>query len=117
MNRIEKYIEPAIKEIEAIAKDGKISKVYNGYLASMGASIVQSGLKVTLASFENNRERAEGDKSQITKAILNIIEPNNKYSSLLSFVLDNPKQEEYYKQKIIVIATALKLAIRTFELD
>lgn len=113
--RIEDYIPKAIKLLNEEFPDGKISKAYNGYISSFGASIIQSGLKPTLAVFENTNASTQEDKSYLTKLILKLL-PNSKGNSLLKYVLENKDQEEALKNEIIDIAIALKLSIRTFKL-
>ncbi|KLE02183.1 type III-B CRISPR module-associated protein Cmr5 [Aliarcobacter butzleri] len=113
--RIEKYIPEAIKVLNASFSDGIIPKAYNGYISSFGASIVQSGLKPTLALFENKNAQTKEDKSYLSKLILKIL-PNTQGESLLYYVLENQAKEELLKEEIIDIAIALKLSIRTFKL-
>jgi len=113
--RIESYIPKAIELLTKEFPDGKIAKAYNSYISSFGASIIQSGLKPTLAVFENTNASTKEDKSYLTKLILKLL-PNAKGESLLKFVLANKEKEEYLKNEIIDIAIALKLSIRTFEL-
>ena len=124
MKKVEKYIEKAIKQVEDNLKqdNNKVLNVYNGYISSMGASIIQSGLLPTLAAFESTKKDGKaGDKMQIIKSILNIIKidagDSSNETSLLKYVMSKPEKTEYYKEKIINIGIALKLAIRTFELE
>jgi CRISPR-associated protein Cmr5 len=121
MNKVDKYIGQAIDEIKEIEKnEGKVLRVYSGYIASMGASIIQSGLLPTLAFFqEKQRDNTKGDKKNISIAILNIIRKNNANitnQTLLEYVIENQDKKESIKNQIIDITIALKLAIRTFEL-
>ncbi|MCT7535972.1 type III-B CRISPR module-associated protein Cmr5 (plasmid) [Arcobacter cryaerophilus gv. pseudocryaerophilus] len=114
--RIEDYIPKAIELLNKEFPDGKISKAYNGYISSFGASIIQSGLKPTLAVFENTNSSTLEDKSYLTQLILKLLLPNLKSNSLLKYVLENKDKEEALKNEIIDIAIALKLSIRTFNL-
>lgn len=121
MKNLEKYIPSAIEEMKKVSKNGKISKVYNGYLSSFGVSIIQSGLLSTLASFEaETKESQGGDKRNISNAVLNILKQinndNSNQTSLISYVMTSEKPRELIKNQIIDITTSLKLAIRTFEL-
>ncbi|MFY4804696.1 type III-B CRISPR module-associated protein Cmr5, partial [Aliarcobacter butzleri] len=68
--RIEDYIPKVIELLNKEFPDGKISKAYNGYISSFGASIIQSGLKPTLAVFENTNASTQEDKSYLSKLIL-----------------------------------------------
>ena len=114
---IEKYIPEAIEVLSIKFKNGKIPSSYNGYISSFGASIIQSGLKPTLALFENqnNQDNTREDRSVLPKWILKVLDKNTQETSLLRYVINN--NEELLKQKIIDVAIALKLSIRTFELD
>jgi len=113
---IEIYIPDAIEVLEKEFGD-TISSAYNGYISSFGASILQSGLKPTLALFENknNQDTTKEDKSKLPKIILKILDKEYRGDSLLRYVLAN--NELVLKPKIIDIAIAIKLSIRTFKLD
>jgi len=113
--RIESYIPKAIEVLEETFIDGKIPSAYNGYISSFGASVMQSGLKPTLALFENKNAKTEKDKEYLTKIILKILDPNHNEESLLRYVLSG--NEELLKSKIMDISIAVKLSIRTFDLE
>ena len=113
--RIENYIPKAIELLNKEFPEGKIASAYNGYISSFGASVIQSGLKPTLAVFENANASTKEDKSYLTKLILKLL-PNTQGASLLKFVLANKLNEEALKEEILDIAVALKLSIRTFRL-
>lgn len=117
--QIEYFIPHAMKILIENFPDGKIPSAYNGYISSFGASIIQSGLLPTLAVFENenNKEKKKADDSVLTKLILKILVNGTKETSLLTYVLGKPNEEQYLKQNIIDIAIALKLCIRTFKLE
>ncbi len=113
---IENYIPKAIEVLTREFPIGEIPSSYNGYISSFGASIVQSGLNPTLALFENKNASAKEDKNLLTKIILQILDDEERNDSLLNYVLMQNNQEEILKQKIIDIAVAIKLSIRTFKL-
>jgi len=128
--RIERTIPQAIEVLERYFPDGVIPSAYNGYIAAFGASVVQSGLKATLALFENTNASTVGDRSCLTKIILEILDPDHGLqaneahreggcpgASLLRYVVERPNEERILKEKILDIAVAVKLAIRTFKLD
>jgi len=116
-----KNIEKEIPRVMQVLNDefgnGVISSVYNGYISTFGVSINQSGLKPTLALFENNQAHTEGDRNRLTRMILRVLDSDYNGNSLLRYVLENQDREEILKLKIIDIAIALKLSIRTFKLD
>ncbi len=127
--RIERYIPKAIEEINMLERLTKknsqelrfskgIPSSYNGYISSFGASVIQSGLLPTLALFENTNSKTAQEKKLLTDMILNILKEednNSDETSLLKYVLDS--DEKSLKPKIMDIAIAIKLSIRTFKLD
>jgi len=116
MKRVEQYIPKAIEVLEAKFPDGEIPKAYNGYISTFGASIIQAGLKPTLALFENNQANTIKDRTILTKTILKILDSNTQETSLLRYVINRNQNEDLLKKRIIDIAIAIKLAIRTFKL-
>lgn len=112
--RIESYIPEAINVLSEEFKEGEIPSEYSGYISAFGVSIIQSGLKPTLALYENESAQTKSDKAVLTNLILNVLDANTKDKSLLKYVLSHKKPE--LKSQIIDIAVALKLAIRTFAL-
>lgn len=115
---IEKYIPEAVDVLSKEFSNGEINSAYNGYISAFGASIMQSGLKPTLALYENqnNQDNTKADKSVLTKLILKILDKNANTTSLLQYVLNSNQNETLLKEKIIDIAIAIKLSIRTFKL-
>jgi CRISPR-associated protein Cmr5 len=114
--RIESFIPKAVELLSKEFTDGTIASAYNGYISSFGASIIQSGLKPTLAVFENTNSNSKEDKSFLAKLILKLLDPNTQESSLLKYVLANKDKEALLKEQILDIAVAIKLSIRTFKL-
>lgn len=115
--RIEIYIPKAIEVLDATFTDGVIPSAYSGYISSFGASVMQSGLKPTLALFENKDAATKEDKEYLTKIILQILDSSSNEISLLRYVLGSTKEEQYLKEQILDISIAVKLSIRTFKLD
>ena len=98
---------------------GRIPKEYNGYISSFGAS-ARSGLKPAVAFFENKNADSVQDKTQLMKAVLEIIckyrQIHQEHASLMEYVLSS-ETDGFLKKDVMDAATALKLAIRTFKLD
>ena len=113
--RIENYIPKAIEVLDDEFRDGVIPSAYNGYISSFGASIMQSGLKPTLALFENTGAKTKENKEYLVYLITRILTDKKDDISLLRYVIDN--NEELLKQKIMDISIAIKLSIRTFKLE
>lgn len=115
--RIEKYLPKAIKLIEngGFLKDKEIPGVYNGYISSFGASIIQSGLLATSAFYENQQSKSEQNREKVTKVILKLIDEKANTGRLFDY-LQKKKITPELTDKIRDAAVALKLGIRTFKL-
>jgi CRISPR-associated protein Cmr5 len=111
---IENHIPRAIEVLQA-KFDDTIPSSYNGYISSFGASVIQSGLKATVALFENKNASTEQDKTVLMKIILEILDETAQ-GTLLEYIL-NSQNETLEKEKILDIAVAIKLSIRTFKLE
>lgn len=113
---IEKYIPAALQELNNSFEDA-IPSSYNGYISSFGASIIQSGLKPTLALFENVNASTLESIELLPTIILKILDPDTQETSLLRYVSASHEDANYLKRKIIDISIAVKLSIRTFKLE
>lgn len=114
--RIENYIPKALEVVEKFFPNGKIPKEYNGYIASFGAGLIQSGLKPTVAIYENEQSQSQQDRAKLPKIILKIIAPDSNENSLLRYIINSNENEQLLKEKIKDASIAIKLVIRTFEL-
>jgi len=112
--KIESYIPKVMEVLKEKFSDGIAPKEFNGYISSFGASIIQSGLKATVALFENQQANTEADRSCLTKIILEVLGSNE--NNLLDHILNNTNKEDILKEEIVSIAVAIKLSLRTFEL-
>lgn len=120
MKKLDRLIPLAIEAAnENLAENGKIPKEYNGYISSFGAS-ARSGLKPAVAFFENKSADSIQDKTKLMKTVLEIIckyrQINPVPETLMEYVLAH-QSEGFLKKDVMDAATALKLAIRTFELN
>ncbi len=124
MKKIDEFIPLALEaaKVNLATKDGKITKECNGYISSFGAAIIQSGLLPAIVS--NEREKSKNERKQVMKSILDIITKDETITkeTLFQYVINNTNHYtdktaiRILKSRIIIAATALKLAIRTFEL-
>ncbi len=112
---VEDLIPDAIDVIEEEFKGKKIPKEFNGYISSFGASIIQSGLKATVANYENRNSNSNQDKTKLTKMILKLLGGDGDL--LLRYIINSDENEIILKEKIKTSAVAIKLAIRTFEFE
>ena len=113
--QIENLIPKAMKVLDETFDEGRFPSSYNGYISSFGASVMQSGLKPTLAIFENQDAKTKEKKQLLTNIILNILDKDAKEETLLKYVLNSKEDENYLKQKIMDISIAVKLSLRTFK--
>ncbi len=112
--RIEQYIPKAMEVIEKefiTLEEKTISNVYSGYIATFGASIIQSGLLPTIVFFNNENADTEGDRRIILHLIESVldVEQDNLYHDVVD--------KKIRKEDIIHVTAALKLALRTFPLN
>ncbi len=108
-NRIESYIPKALEAIEKfqIANNGEVSRQFNSYIASFGASVRQAGLLTTVLFYANEQSNAEEDRKKVIQAIEYIIEDE---------IVKNNQVERSMRAKVEDAAVALKLSVRTFKL-
>jgi CRISPR-associated protein Cmr5 len=99
-----------------------VKKVYNGYISSFGAAIIQSGILPAIANLEKTTQNTEGDKKNIAKALLYILTDLKKYSpykesnSLLEMAL-KLRNDKSFQSDLKNAVIALKLSIRMFKLE
>lgn len=116
--RIEQLIPIALEVLDEEFINGIVPSEFNGYISAFGAGIVQSGLKPTIAIYENTK--AGENKNKLIKIILKVIEKFKKETipvnnnSLLRYVINSANEAEL-KELIKDCAIAVKLTIRTFE--
>lgn len=127
MNKtIENYIPDAMLEIESYERkiqmnNEKIKKEMKGYISSLGASIIMSGLIPTLAFYSSRESSAKGDRSVILKWITNILSKYTPYKvnplpDIFKYALKQTTDKVKLERDILDVSIALKLCIRTFEL-
>lgn len=90
---------------------------YDGYLAGFGPAIIISGLIQTIAVYE-----ATEDRKNVLDAIATVANIENSVtgSELLSLCLNNHNQRDrlyLWREKIINASVALKIMIRTYNLN
>ncbi len=125
----EKINELIPKAMEAITsskiadKDGNVKKEFKGYIASIGASIIQAGLLPTLAFYQNSSGK-KADSFKVLDAILLLIKQNWNNEKLISYVIaksttdNNLDKNKLYliEEDIMDAIVAIKLALRTFKI-
>lgn len=120
MKNVERLIPVAL---EAASKhlskpNGKIPKEYKGYISSFGASIIQAGLLPAVVFNEKEGSRTHHERKDLMKAIVHVLKGTEPLENekLFERIIISDNREKIKKQ-IIDAATALKLAIRTFDLE
>jgi len=115
--RIERLIPKAIAYIEAnFLKGGSVPKVYQGYLASFGPTVISSGLLMAVA-FNSDEKKSENRKVMALMFALMKEEMQIEQNSLLDFLKRDENYKKYHIKHLVLDANiASKLAIRTFDL-
>lgn len=124
MNKnISKYIEDAMNELNKEVKDnGKLKKEYKGYISSLGASMIMSGLVPTMAFYASKENSAKAQRWKVLDWIFNVLKKSDKYKnisaniSLFQYALQQNTDVKTLEKDIQDVSVALKLCIRTFEL-
>lgn len=127
-NRVDYFLPLAFKAIEKVKIDdnrfvinGKIPKEYKGYISSLGANIVQAGVKAAITFYEAEETGSKSDRRLINAAIKYILTehptPENEHygDCKLSALLVGDIQQKALE--ILDAATALKLALRTYQMS
>lgn len=107
-----------LKRVEIVNEQNQVPKEYNGYIASFGASIIQSGILPAIAFFERNTQNTEQDKKRLMTAILYVLDSqleNQENKKLLDYVLSRYNNLDEIEEKILYISVAMKLVLRTYE--
>jgi CRISPR-associated protein Cmr5 len=124
MNKnISKYIETAMAVLNTeVSSNGKLKKEYKGYISSLGASMIMSGLVPTLAFYASKENSAKAQRWKVLDWIFNVLRSSDRYSnvnatiSLFQYSLQENADVKTLEKDIQDVSIALKLCIRTFEL-
>lgn len=129
--RVDKYLPKAFEAITKVEIEGKrfssdginIPKEYKGYVSSLGANIIQAGVKAAITFYEAKETGSKSDRRLVNAAIKYILTNNNPEISTfseynLTQLLSNLSDEEIQQKamEILDAATALKLALRTYKM-
>lgn len=107
---IERLIPKAIDLLQNFPKE----KVYQGYLASFGPTVITSGIFQAVAFYSGDDK-----KKKVIKLMFDLIKEDLKtnHLTLLNVLEENDNYKNYeIKNRILEASVACKLAIRTFEL-
>ena len=103
-----------------IVTNNQYQSEFGGYISSLGAAIIQSGLLPAMIFFENEDAEAK-DRHKVIKTIIIIINncrvgknPKAIDTTIVRYILDNPNDSDLLRE-IIDAATAMKLALRMYK--
>jgi len=127
MNKIvQNYIPAAMAQLEKYErlrniKDLKIEKEMKGYISSLSASIIISGLEPTLAFYSSKENSAKANRAIVLEWISGVLNEEESYKSksiinLFKHALEPSTDKRKLEEDILNAIVALKLCIRTFEL-
>ncbi len=121
---IENLIPSAVQAVQQLKTGNYIPSEYNGYIASLGASIVQMGLLPTIAVFSDRDSGSLKNKNKLLKVILDVlrddinVRPQLK-NTLFETVLalhNQPDKLLQLRNAITNASIAIKLSMRTYEM-
>jgi hypothetical protein len=125
--KIKNYIPDAFKIIEDYENslDAKpIDKELKGYISSLGASILMSGLIPTLAIYAAEDSNSQASRFIILDWIYQLIrnekneKPIDNAKAFFQYALSlDPQGQNSIEHEILDASIALKLCLRTFELS
>ena len=127
MRKVEALIPAAITAVNIkMADNGNVNSAYKGYISSLGAGIIQSGLLPTLAMYKGNEssDKKKANTAFLLEAIYEVIKskpsvPIINGDGLFEYAL-RASQIENNRQavidEILNASIAIKLAIRTFKM-
>lgn len=124
MKKLDNLIPLAFTAIKdsGIVKNGEINKEYKGYIASFGASVIQSGLLAAVTFYSQNSENSQSksDRPALMEVLFKMVKSIRKdevteKSTLLEYVKDN--ENNILRKQVLDAATAIKLVIRTYKIS
>lgn len=100
--------------------EGLIPKTYKGYVASLGPSIIQSGLLPAVSFYESSTGSDVG-KKHIIQVLFKILFPVEKEDSFFDFLCQqisgDKMAEQRIKQELFNAITALKMVMNTYQFE
>lgn len=111
-----------IKNDDRNTSNKYIPKGYKGYISSLGANIIQAGVKTAIYFYEAKESSSEGDKRLITAAIRFMLHPDEQNTAEYDkYNLSEKLSSDAHKLQIQTLqimdaATALKIALRTYSM-
>ena len=107
----------ALKKFKVV-EEGVFASEFNGYIASLGASIIQSGLLPTWVNF-SERGSAAQDRTVLLYVLFSIAypgEPNGDLFEMYTVLKDHWKQDRNgTESRLMSAAIAAKMALRLFK--
>lgn len=114
----------AIKKVKLekqgfIDENGSIAKEYKGYISSLGANIVQAGVRAALTFYEAKETGSKSDRRLVNTAIKFILSKKElQIDEFSDFKLTELLKGDIQQKALEIMdaATALKLALRTYKM-
>lgn len=105
-------------EDSRIVVDGNYDSVFNGYISSFGASLVQAGLLPTIIFFENEKSAAK-DRPKVIVALKMLLGISN--DKMTNYIISKEANssirrcdDPLFVKNVVQAMTAMKLALRMF---
>ena len=127
MKKFEKLLERALSVAKLLSNDGKIDEKIKADISFFGTALMHNGLIPAIALFSDSSTSSGKRRVKLLNAVYYVLKPNlplqdlrisNTKTLLLNEALQNNEQVRLkLRNDIMDAAMAMKLAIRTFQLE
>ena len=104
----------ALTEQGIVSPDGKFDSVFNGYISSFGASLVQAGLLPTIIFFENEDSAAQ-ERYRIIRALKQVLDIETQATLAEYIIQEELANDQPFINQVARAMTAMKLALRMYK--
>lgn len=104
----------ALTEQGIVSPDGKFDSVFNGYISSFGASLVQAGLLPTIIFFENEDSAAQ-ERYRIIRALKQALDIETQATLAEYIIQEELANDQPFINQVARAMTAMKLALRMYK--
>ena len=106
--------QDALTEQGIVSPDGKFDSVFNGYISSFGASLVQAGLLPTFIFFENEDSAAQ-ERYRIIRALKQVLDIETQATLAEYIIQEELANDQPFINQVARAMTAMKLALRMYK--
>ncbi|MBK9961552.1 MAG: hypothetical protein IPP06_09580 [Saprospiraceae bacterium] len=126
MKKFEKLLERSLKVAALLSKGGKIDEKVKADISSFGTALLHNGLMPAIALYSDSSSISGKRRVQLLNAVYLVLNQDQHLPDALSKIKTqllnhalacNPDQRAKLRSDIMDAAMAMKLAIRTFELE